>query len=308
MTYFNKMNDRIAILTSSEGKDAVRITEFFSEGDRVHTGCIITDTPQSDIAEPLSRFGVELLSFPEYIWINEPSAIIEALKNRNIRLIVVDDLATPIPVALIEAFPDAVLVRDKIKTVEGNSLFSIYSLSPDGKKKILEAEEDLAENLWPRAIVETLQNLQHKNENVKANGREDVPPPTPDEEWASALHIPYNHIPEENNMEGADGVTQAVPPVQFQEVPVPPLQSPVNREPMPPTYLVWSILSLVLCCFIPSVVAIFYSARVSSLYYTGDIERARKASRNAEIWIIVAVVLGLVSATFSLPLSLLNPL
>lgn len=74
---------------------------------------------------------------------------------------------------------------------------------------------------------------------------------------------------------------------------------------MPPTYFVWSVLATVLCCFIPGIIGIVYSSMVSSRYYTGDIEGAHRASRNAEICIIISIVLGVVSSTLYLPLSLL---
>ncbi len=71
---------------------------------------------------------------------------------------------------------------------------------------------------------------------------------------------------------------------------------------MPPTYLVWSVVTTILCCLIPGIVAIIFSAQVSSKFYQGDIEGARRASRNAEIWIIISFVLGVLSNTLYLPL------
>lgn len=75
-------------------------------------------------------------------------------------------------------------------------------------------------------------------------------------------------------------------------------------EPMPSTWLVWSVVMTILCCFVPGVIAIIQSARVSSKYYAGDIEGAKRASRNAEIWIIVSFVLGVISNTLYIPLTL----
>lgn len=73
---------------------------------------------------------------------------------------------------------------------------------------------------------------------------------------------------------------------------------------MPETYLVWSVIITLLCCLIPGVVAIIFSASVSSKYYAGDIEGARRASRNAQIWCIVSIIAGIVWATLYMPLTL----
>ncbi len=76
------------------------------------------------------------------------------------------------------------------------------------------------------------------------------------------------------------------------------------REPMPPTYLIWSIVATLLCCFIPGIVAIVFSSMVTSRYLSGNIERARRASRMAEIWIIVSIVAGVISNTLYFPFML----
>lgn len=77
---------------------------------------------------------------------------------------------------------------------------------------------------------------------------------------------------------------------------------PIARQPMPPTYLVWSVVMTILCCMIPGIVAIIYSAQVSSKFYQGDMEGARRASERAQIWIIVSFVLGVLCNTLYIPL------
>ncbi|MDE5796276.1 MAG: CD225/dispanin family protein, partial [Muribaculaceae bacterium] len=96
--------------------------------------------------------------------------------------------------------------------------------------------------------------------------------------------------------------TYATPQTPQQHTP----QSPQDVPPMPSTYLLWSVLALVLCCMIPGIVAVIFSAQVSSRYYRGDIEGSRRASRMAEIWIIVSFVLGVLSATLYLPMMLIK--
>ncbi|MCH5213663.1 MAG: CD225/dispanin family protein [Muribaculaceae bacterium] len=73
---------------------------------------------------------------------------------------------------------------------------------------------------------------------------------------------------------------------------------------MPDTYLVWSVIITILCCLIPGIIAIIYSSSVSSKYFAGDIEGAKRASRRAQIWCIVSVVAGIIWATLYLPLTL----
>lgn len=63
--------------------------------------------------------------------------------------------------------------------------------------------------------------------------------------------------------------------------------------PIPPSYLVWSILVTLFCCNLGGIIAIIYSSRVSSRYLAGDYERAAYASRQARNWIIASACVGL---------------
>ena len=62
---------------------------------------------------------------------------------------------------------------------------------------------------------------------------------------------------------------------------------PSARPPMPPTYLVWSILVTIFFCRIAGIVAIVYSTQVSSCYHAGNYEEAAYASRQARWWVRV---------------------
>lgn len=123
-----------------------------------------------------------------------------------------------------------------------------------------------------------------------------VIPPVPDQSGAPAPETPrYQPAPE---------------PPRYQQGPQPgcnlPPDMPRWREPMPPTYMLWAILSTLCCCIVPGVVAIYFSAMVSSRYYEQNYEGARRASRNAEIWIIVSVVLGVISSALYVPFMLMG--
>ena len=78
-----------------------------------------------------------------------------------------------------------------------------------------------------------------------------------------------------------------------------------DRLGMSPTYLVWSIIATICCCLPAGVAAIIFSSQVSSRYYARDFKGARRASRQAEIWIIVSIVTGIIVNALYMPLSLL---
>lgn len=68
-------------------------------------------------------------------------------------------------------------------------------------------------------------------------------------------------------------------------------QSPTPR---PPDYLVLSIVSTVLCCLIPGIVAIVYAAQVSAKWALGDYAAAVDASNKAKTWSLVSIGLGII--------------
>lgn len=60
-----------------------------------------------------------------------------------------------------------------------------------------------------------------------------------------------------------------------------------------PNYLVFSILTTVLCCLPTGIPAIIYSAQVNGKLQAGDIAGAQAASRNAKMWCWISFGLGL---------------
>ena len=71
---------------------------------------------------------------------------------------------------------------------------------------------------------------------------------------------------------------------------------PVNWVP----YLILAIISTICCCPPFGIVAIVFAAKINSATYAGNNEEARRAARNAKIWIIVAFVVGLLVEIFSM--------
>ncbi len=81
--------------------------------------------------------------------------------------------------------------------------------------------------------------------------------------------------------------------------------APRMSTPMPESYLPWSIVATLLCCLPAGVVAIVFATQVSSRYERGDIEGSQRASDNAQLWIIISAVLGLIMAPFTMLLGAL---
>ena len=76
-----------------------------------------------------------------------------------------------------------------------------------------------------------------------------------------------------------------------------------QRPPKPDNYLVWAILTTLLCCLPFGIVSIVYSSKVDSLYYAGDYTNAQQAADKAKKWAmwsalssIIVIVLALVVA------------
>lgn len=151
-----------------------------------------------------------------------------------------------------------------------------------------------------------------------------TPPPTPyelEKRWAETLGIPFDE-------ERVEKMQSSTPPPVPENTPQPPLNynpyygntTPENPtpdhnlsqpepqdspEPMPPAYLVWAVITTVICCMPAGIVAIIFSSRVSSCYYAGDMEGAKKNSERAQWWIIISIVLGVVGAALYLPFTLM---
>ncbi|MDE7159813.1 MAG: CD225/dispanin family protein [Muribaculaceae bacterium] len=133
-----------------------------------------------------------------------------------------------------------------------------------------------------------------------------APDNDPDAAWAKTLGLKY----EPGRIPGGETSGQTPPPIP-QEISAAAPEQPQGshtanphgvEEPMPPTYLVWSVVMTVLCCLPAGVVAIVFSSMVSSKYYAGDIEGAKRCSRRAEIWIIASFVAGVLWNTLYIPM------
>lgn len=74
-------------------------------------------------------------------------------------------------------------------------------------------------------------------------------------------------------------------------------QQPQSAQQVPPpNYLVWAILTTILCCLPFGIVSIVYAAQVNSKWTAGDYEGAKLSSKNAKIWAWVAFGVALAGA------------
>lgn len=276
--------NKIAIFVSGTGEATERIVKLFNEGNRVHTEFVVVDDSALPLLTRLEGYDVTKLHIPDEEWLEKSTEVAELLKEKGVKLLVLDNFDKVLPDEIME--------------------------STDGEM-VRVTSSDLA----PKQVVAALEAYLHKPaEEVKQETAREEENPTPETEWADALKIRFT--------------PPKIPQTPPEEIPVEIIEEPQQPSPQPPrydynphrhnerqhhhddrhipampsTWLIWSVLVTVFCCFIPGIVAIIFSSQVSSRYYAGDYQGARRASRNAEIWIIVSFVLGVLAATLYLPL------
>lgn len=82
-------------------------------------------------------------------------------------------------------------------------------------------------------------------------------------------------------------------------------QQPQSTQQVPPpNYLVWAILTTILCCLPFGIVSIVYAAQVNSKWQMGDYEGAKLSSKNAKIWAWVAFAVGIAGILISFLLAI----
>ena len=279
----------IAILVSGKGDSALRIVKLFNEGNRLKTVLVVADDTDHEFDSTMGKYDLTFLKTNGETWGSQCPQIAVMLKEKEVDLLVLDDFRLVIPDEIMESVNGEIL---RVSSPEQAPREVVAALEADLRKPV---EETPVEEL-------------PKNEN-----------PTPESEWADALKINFippkipstpPEIPKEDvqGPEQPDRRNDYNPRQEFDHRSYNhpyhhrrDERKPEEMEPMPSTWLIWSVLSTIFCCFIPGIIAIIFSSQVSSRYYAGDIQGARRASRAAEIWIIVSVVLGVLSATLYLP-------
>lgn len=348
----------IAVFASGNGSNAVNLVKAFNAGTRIHVALCLTDRENAPVIEKMKELGVETIYYPRNVWKENPQAILEALRHRDIKVIALAGFLCFLNSEIVDAYEGRILnihpsllpayggkgmhganvhkaVIEAGETKSGATVHVVtneidagpivvqreVAVLPDDTPESLEAKvHEVEYEIFPEAVVKTVATL--------------TPPALPksvDDAWAEALGVPNNvpKAPEAPDQPQSPTPQQQTPfqqqqtPFQHQHTPFQQQQTPFQQQPtpfqqqhrvedavrnptnsMPPTYLVWSIVMTILCCTIPGIVAIIYSAQVSSKFYQGDIQGAQRASQRAEIWIIVSFVVGVLSNTLYLPLAI----
>ena len=329
----------IAVFASGNGSNAVNLVKAFNAGNRIHVALCLTDRENAPVIEKMKDLGVETLYFPRSEWKENPQAILEALRHRDIKVIALAGFLCFLNAEIVDAYEGRILNihpsllpayggkgmhganvhKAVIEAGEARSGATVHVVTneidagpivvqrevavlPDDTPESLEAKvHEVEYEIFPEAVVKTVASI--------------TPPAVPksvDDAWAEALGVPNNaqeapKAPEAPQPPKGGAYSAALTPPLQEAGGLPntlPLQGARGPAPMPPTYLAWSIVMTILCCTIPGIVAIIFSAQVSSRFHQGDIEGAKRASRNAEIWIIVSFVLGILSNTLYIPLTL----
>lgn len=288
---------KIAILASGSGEKALHLYDFFKEGNRVEVTTILTDDPAAEVAV---RFAAEGIPVEVVAGMDDPALgdMVEALRRNEVELLVVDGYPEEVPPPLAEAFGEAIVYPSGVREAPLEIIETVDRLKRS-ESRDEEPEKDMAD--------------QQSTTNNQQSTVDDQP--TLEDEWAKALNVNPPSLPEDpGQASSANGQPSTPPPAPGQPPTVqgqPSTPPPVQGQPslhsgkMPDTYLVWSVLATILCCLIPGIVAIVYSSSVSSKFYAGDVEGARRASRNAQIWVIVSVVVGIIWGTLYFPLTLM---
>lgn len=94
---------------------------------------------------------------------------------------------------------------------------------------------------------------------------------------------------------------QPTPPPTPQPTPTPPPTpqptpnpQPAPGEQCPNNYMVWSILTTLLCCLPAGIAAIIYSSKVDKAWAQGNKAEAQKSSEQAKLWCLISFGGGIV--------------
>ena len=259
----------IAVFTSDGGAKGAELVRIFNSGERFRVVLAVSDSADIPLADGYASAGVECIVRPAGIREEDSAELLDILRDRKVDILLLDGLSGALPEPLAAAYPDAVASLDGCASAEAPRM--VMDRFPDD-------EMYAAERRW----ADTL--------GLKFDPSAVTPPPVP----PVTPEAPVPPVP-----------PASAEPTSFHRH-VRPAPAPYEtREPMPPTYMLWAILSTICCCFPAGIVALFFSMSVSSRYYAGDIERAQRNSRMTEIWIIVSVVLGLIGGALYFPMLLM---
>lgn len=315
----------IAVFASGNGSNAVNLVNKFNSGSRIRVALCLTDKENAPVIGKMQELGVPVEYVPRSVWKDDPQAVIDILRAHDIEIIALAGFLSFLDAAIVKAYEGKILnIHPSLlpayggRGMHGANVHKAVIEAGDTKSgatvHIVTDEIDAGPIVVQRCVTvlpedtpETLEAKVHEVEYdifpeavMKLVASTAEPPALPksvDDDWAEALGVP-------NDIPPVITTPPAAPASGIRSASVSPAEQPRDAEPMPPTYLVWAVVTMVLCCFIPGIVAVVNSSKVSSRYYAGDYEGARRASRNAEIWIIITFVIGVIFNTLYLPLSI----
>lgn len=288
---------KITILASGAGEKALYLYDFFKEGNRITVDSLISAEPDAEIVGKMRDEGIDVFILSPGV---NDAGIGELLKSRGVEMLVVDDFGAPIPAELESAYADATVYPTGITSAP---LEVITAAKPAPVTPEVTREEASQPKQTAPATAPQPPRTEAEREWAEILG-EDTDTTTPTDSNSPSLSDSNSPSLSDSNSPSPSDSNSPSPSDSPAPPPVPNPET-AEREKMPDTYLVWSVIATVLCCMVPGVIAIIYSASVSSKYYAGDIEGAQRASRNAQIWIIVSLIAGILWATLYLPLTLL---
>ncbi len=229
--------------------------------------------------------------------------------------------------------------------IDGGSIIlqKSFPLAEGETAETLEAKIHPVEyEIFPQAIVKVISDLNKRGGNPGPAAGSDTAPaqvPSADEQWASALQLKYSDKEAAERRAEAEAraypapqaeAAQAVEPVQtasaadaphqarnterireFARRPqsaatVMPAPAPAPAVAKPKSYIWVAVVMAIFFNTLLAVVAIVYACQVDTKWSCGDTAGAQNASNRAQGWIIASFVVGLLTATLWIPLSIIG--
>lgn len=302
---------KIAVISSGIAPASVRVASLFNAGNRIHVVAVVTDRENPPCSGPFAAEGVETYFFPSAEWEGEGENIASLLDSKGIDLLAVEEFDRQLPPGVVEKYSERSVV---LSSPEDAPRMVVQALDGVGRGESEVESRGMDVDVRELEVGNPESGVGSPESEVGRGKIKSV-----DEEWAEVLQMKFDPKVVGQTPPPLPG-TFTVPPVPS-VAPSSPRQfakstsatpetnktaEKENDRPMPPAYLVWSVLCAVFCCTLPGIVAIVFSSQVSQRWSAGDTDGAERASHNAEIWIIVSFVLGVVSATLWIPTMLIG--
>lgn len=277
---------KTAIISQGNPAPAAEAALLFNEGNRIRVAAIATDTiPEEEVVRRLDAIGCKIIKTESASDVDRQlAAMLSAL---GVSLVAWRNDKGELPADFTSAFPGSLTEARRDESFQLSIARAMADIAADTHVELSYPE--------PESIEIDIDTDCGASKKKSANESET---PSVDEAWARTLQMDYDEETARLNASRRETGSTPPPPLpghnpysaQFSR------QDQQPKPPMPETYLIWSVLATLFCCFVPGIIGIILSSQVSSRYLAGDYAGAERASRQAQIWIIVSVVLGLIAA------------